>query len=162
VGDIGAVEPLALLNERLRPDHFFGRAQSHRNVEDLVAGGMFEPLGVDAGEAVTGAVDHVDEILAAVCLAQPVREGHRGAIASFFQGTQRPFEVGRFDEHVKVLGVALDPRISGEGICSANQDVELGFRENGQRATVERLRLRLENLRQLLASGHAVCWHARN
>jgi len=52
VRDVGAVEALALLDECLGPDHLFGWAQLDGPVENVVAGGIGEPLVVDARHAV--------------------------------------------------------------------------------------------------------------
>ncbi|HEV7662114.1 MAG TPA: hypothetical protein VGQ62_01170 [Chloroflexota bacterium] len=52
MGDIGAIEPFALLNERFRPDHLFGWAQPHGKIEDRVRGSMPKPVVVDVCHAV--------------------------------------------------------------------------------------------------------------
>jgi hypothetical protein len=52
VGNVGAIEPLALLDECLGPDDFFGRAEPHRHFEDLIADRVLEPLVVDPRDAV--------------------------------------------------------------------------------------------------------------
>jgi hypothetical protein len=53
VGDVGAVEALALLNQRLRPDHLLDWAESYWHVEDRVSRRVREPLFVHTGDAVT-------------------------------------------------------------------------------------------------------------
>jgi hypothetical protein len=52
VGNVSAVEPLALLDESLRPDHFLHGAQPHGHVEDVIVRSMCEPLVVDPGDAI--------------------------------------------------------------------------------------------------------------
>jgi hypothetical protein len=158
VRDVGAVEPFALLDERLRPHHLFDRTQSDGQLEDVIGAGVFEPLIVDPGDAVARAVDHIHEILAAVRFAQPVREPYFGLIACRAQRRQRPFEISGPDEHVEVLGMALDARVASEGIRSANQDVEVGLLERAQRGAVERPGLGFENLQPWLGSGHIFPW----
>ena len=116
---------------------------------------MLEPLVVDSGDAIARAIDHVDEVLAAMGLAEPMRKRYLGAIAGFFQGTQRAREIGCFDEHVKILGVARDACISSEGVGAADQDVELRVLEHAQRVAVKGLGRRLENQLRLLDSGHS-------
>jgi len=87
VRNIGAVEPLTLLDEGLRPDHLFRGAESHWQIEDLVGGRMREPLVIDSGDAIARAIDHIDEILAAVRFAEPVWERYLGLIAGLVQGS---------------------------------------------------------------------------
>jgi hypothetical protein len=158
VGDVGTVEALALLDECLRPHHLFDRAQSHRQVEDVVRDGVVEPRVVDPGDAIARAIDHIHEVLAAVRLAQPVRKRNFGLIPGRGQRSQRPFEISRPDEHIKIFGVALDARVSSERIRSADQDVEVGFLERAERRAVKRPALGFENLRLRLESGHIVQW----
>jgi hypothetical protein len=81
VGDVGAVEALALLDEPLGPDHLLGRAELDRDVEDEVGRGVLEPLVVDHGDTVARTEDEVDVKLAMTRLAQPVRKGHFGLVA---------------------------------------------------------------------------------
>ena len=54
VHDVGAVEALALLHERLRPDHFLRRTQFHRHAEHVAVSRIREPVGVDAGDRIAG------------------------------------------------------------------------------------------------------------
>ena len=81
VGDVAAVEALALHDERLRPDHLLGRAEPDRHPEHLVLDRVLEPAVVHPRDAVARAEDHVDEVLAVAGLAQPVGEGALGAVA---------------------------------------------------------------------------------
>jgi hypothetical protein len=49
---VGAIEPFALLDERLGPQHLFRRTQLDRLIEDQVLYGVLEPVLVDARNAV--------------------------------------------------------------------------------------------------------------
>jgi len=91
-----------------------------------------------------------------VRLAQPVRERYFGLVTGRGEGRERSFEIALSDEHVEVLGVTFDARISGEGIGSADQHVEVGLLEHAQRRAVERFRFRFENLQRRLDNGHVV------
>ena len=117
---------------------------------------MVEPLVVDLGDAIARAIDHVYEVLAAVRFAQPMPERNLGLVPRRAQRRERPFEVARPDEHVKVLGVVLDARVAGEGIRAADQNVEVGFLERAQRRAIERPGSGFENLQLRLGSGHIV------
>ena len=86
VQDVGAVEALALHQERLRPDHFLDRHQPHRKAERLVPHRIRKPLVVHFGHAVAAGENQVDEELAlaaAVRLAEPVRKRELGGDAFF-------------------------------------------------------------------------------
>jgi hypothetical protein len=52
VGHVRAVEALALLNERLGPEHLLGRTQLHRHIEDVVEWGVVEPFVVHLGHRI--------------------------------------------------------------------------------------------------------------
>jgi hypothetical protein len=123
VRDIGAVEALALLDEGLRPDHFFNWAEAHGNVEDGVSGSVAEPFVVDHGDAVARAVDDVDEVLAAVGLAQPVGEWDFCGVSRFSKRLECSCEVAWSDEDVQVLGVTLDTCVAPERVRPANKCV---------------------------------------
>ena len=152
VRDVGAVEPLALLDERLGPDHLFGRAQPNRHVEDVVRCGVREPLVVDVGNPVARAEDDVDEVLAVVGFAQPVRKRNLRDVAGTLKSLQRAREVRFADEDVQVLGVALDAGIAGEGIGSADQHVDAVLLEHAQRVAVELSGLGLQDLLRVQGS----------
>jgi len=82
-------------------------------------------------------VDHVDEVLAAVGLAEPVRERHLGGIARLLERAQRLVKVGLPDKDVEVFGVPLDPRVAPKRIRAADQDIEPIVGECCQRLAVE-------------------------
>jgi hypothetical protein len=145
VGDVGAIEALALLDERLRPDHFFDRTQMYRQIEDELARGVLEPTVVDVCHAVTRAIDDVDEVVVAVGFAEPVRERHVGVVASPLQSVQRGLEVSGFDEYVEVLGVALDAGITREGVGPADEHVDAGLFQDAQRVAIELACLGIEH-----------------
>jgi hypothetical protein len=104
-----------------------------------------EPLVVDVCHAVARAVDHINEVVAAVRLAEPVREWHRRGVTRLLERAQRVLKVGLPDEDVEVFGVALDPRIAPERICAADQDVEPGIGKRDQRLAVEVSLVLVEN-----------------
>jgi hypothetical protein len=134
---VRTVEALALLDERLGPDHLLHRAEAHRQVENLIARRVLEPFVVDAGDAVARAVDHVDEVVATVGLAEPVRERNLGQIAGPLERTQCLVEVAGPDEHIEVLGMSFDAGVTREGVCPADEHLKAGLLERAQRTTVE-------------------------
>jgi Icc-related predicted phosphoesterase len=144
VGDVGAVETLALLNQRFGPQHLLDRREFDRPLEDASGGGVLEPVLVDAREAGAGAVDDVDEVLAAVRLAEPVRKRHVGREAGSIEGAKSGVEVGRANEDVEVLGVTLDPGVGGKGVGAADEDVETRMPQRIQGAAIEGFLLALE------------------
>ena len=75
---VGAVEPLALHDVRLLPDHLLGRNDQDAHAEDVVLGRAREPLVVDRRHTVPAAPDEVDEQVVLERLAEPVRSGHLG------------------------------------------------------------------------------------
>ena len=145
MGDVCAIEALALLDERLGPDHFLDRTQTHRQIEDVLARGVLEPTVVDVCHAVTRAIDDIDEVIVAVGFAEPVRERHVGLVPSPLQSVQRGLEVSRFDEHVEVLGVALDAGIAREGVGPADEHVDAGLFQDAQRVAIELACLGIEH-----------------
>src|SRR5439155_1670776 len=118
---VGAVEPLALLHEGLRPDHFLGRTEPHLHAEDLSLARVGEPQIVDGGDAVARSEDHVDQMAVAVDLAEPVRKRQLGAIAGFVEQRDRAAAIAPAHEHVEIFGVALDLRVLREGEGAADE-----------------------------------------
>ena len=86
-----------------------------------------EPAVVDLGDAVAGAEDEVDEVLAAARLAQPVREGQLGAVAGGLEQRSRArSRSSRPEEEVEVLGVAGDAGVALRGEGAADQERHVG------------------------------------
>jgi hypothetical protein len=139
VRHVGAVEPLALLNERLGPQHLFDRTQLDGQVEDRPHRRVREPLLIDTRDAIARAVDHVDEVLAAIRLAEPMRKRDGRRVAGTTECAQTALEVSAADEDVEVLGVALDARVVGEGVTTSDKDIDTGSLEHVERAAVEGL-----------------------
>jgi hypothetical protein len=110
MNDIGAVEALTLLDECLRPDHLLDRRQSDDRAEHVGFRRVVEPQIVDAGDAVARAEDHVDEVIAAVDLAEPVRKRQRGLVAERLECGQHTRAVVRPHEDVDVLRIARHAR----------------------------------------------------
>jgi hypothetical protein len=144
VRDVRAVEPLALLDERFRPDHLLGRAEVHALVEDVIGHGVVEPVLVDTREAIARAEDDVDEEFAVVGFAEPVRERLLGDVAGRPERGQGRLEVFLADEDVEVLGVALDAGVAREGVGAADQHREARLAEHAQGMAVELARLRVQ------------------
>ena len=82
-------------------------------------------------------MDDVDEELTAVGLAEPVWKRQAGSIAGAREGSERPPEVDASDEDIQVLRVALDARVASEGVCPADEHIELGLLKYRQRVAVE-------------------------
>ena len=135
--DVGAVESFALLDKGLRPDHLLAWAQPDRDIEHRVPLGVQEPLVVDGRQAVARAVDDVDEELAAVRLAKPVRKGHVCFIARPGEGHESLLEVRASDEEVQVLGMPLDTRVARKGIRAANEHFDPGLLKRCECAAVK-------------------------
>jgi hypothetical protein len=74
VRDVGAVEALALHDQSLRPDHLLGWNEAHRHPDHFRRHGVIEPDVVDLRDAVAGAEDQIDEVVAVKCLAEPMRK----------------------------------------------------------------------------------------
>jgi len=88
VRDVGAVEALALHDERLGPDGFFRRAELHRNAKDFLLDGVLEPAVVDFGDAVAGVENDVNEVLAVMRFGEPMVEGDLGLEAAAREGVK--------------------------------------------------------------------------
>jgi hypothetical protein len=154
VGDVGAVKTLALLDQGFGPQHLLDRRELDGPVEDARGGGVLEPFFVDARQAVAGAVDDVDEVLAAVRLAEPVREGHVGRVARIGQRAKGGLEIVGADKDVNVLGVTLYAGVAGEGVGAADQDVQARTLERIQGAAVEDLFVRVDGDLRLSRHGY--------
>jgi hypothetical protein len=156
VGDVRSVVALALLDERLRPDDLLGGHKLYRQVEHHVVDGVLEPLLVDGCDGIAGAIDHVHEVLAAIGLANPVRKGDLGLETRLREDVHGPLDVARPYEDVEVLGVALDTRVSPEGVRPTHQERHSRLFQRVNRVAVERagpvfeerVRLRRLDLRQ--------------
>jgi len=145
VGNVGAVVPLALHHERLRPDHLLGRDQADGHVEDPLLHAVLKPQVVDEGHPVTGAEDQVDHLVAAPGLAQPVREAQIGVAAGGAQGLEGRLHVAGMDEQIEVLGVPADARVTLERIGAANQERHAPGLEPGHHIAIERARDGIEH-----------------
>jgi hypothetical protein len=142
--DIGAVEALALHDERLRPDHFLRGTQLHRDPEDLVGNGVREPFVVDGGDPVAGAVDDVDEIATRERLAEPVGKRHLRPKARSRQDVKRFFQVPLSHEKVEVLRVAADAGVARRRVRPAHEEPNPRGLECKKGAAVEVLCLGIE------------------
>jgi hypothetical protein len=151
--DVRAIEALALLDEALGPDHFFGWDQRHGLVEDVVVQSVREPLVVDARQAVARTEDHVDEELAVVGLAEPVGECGFGGVPSSRERVQRGLEVLLANEDVEIFGMAFDARVARKRIRPADQYGDMRMVEDAQRMAVELLGLGVEDFILALALG---------
>ena len=120
VRDIGAVVPLALHDQRLRPDHFLGRTQLDGRAEYLFVHRVREPLVVHYGDAVARAVDHVDELVPVVRFRQPVGEGDLGLESGAIQHVEHALDVAAADEDVEVLGRPRDAGVVLKGVGAAD------------------------------------------
>src|SRR6266852_1180070 len=119
--DVGAVEPLALLNERFRPDHFLDRRQADDEAEHVGLRRVLEPEIVHARDAVARAEDHVDEVIAAMDLPEPVRKRNLGVVPKALEGLAHARTVLRLHEDVDTLRVARPVRIMRTSDRSADQ-----------------------------------------
>src|SRR5262245_15840 len=137
VRHVGAVEALALHDERLRPDHLLDRNEPDGAAEDLLRYAVLEPLVVDDGDAVARAEDDVDEVVAAARFAQPVREGQLGLAASGAERLEHAFHVARVDADVEIPRVARDSGIALEGVRSADEKLDASVVEQAHRAEIE-------------------------
>src|SRR5690349_8081046 len=137
VRDVAAVEALPLHDEGLRPDHLLGRNEPDGAAEDLVEHAMVEPLVVDDRDAVAGAEDDVDEVVATPRLAEPVRERQVGFAARRRQRREHAVDVARMDEDVEVLRVARDAGVALERVGAAHEEVDARLVEALHGAEVE-------------------------
>jgi hypothetical protein len=141
VHDVGAVEPLALHDERLLPDQLLAGNDLHRHAEHLRLHRVVEPAVVDLAHAVAGVEHQVDEVIVLPCLAEPVGEGELGAVARVPQRAHRAIHVRATEEEVEVLRVADDSRVLEEGVRAADEKWHRGVAEHVERATVEGVRV---------------------
>jgi hypothetical protein len=72
-----------------------------------------------------------------VGFAEPVRKRDFCPESLTSQGAKGCFEVGVSDEDVAILGVSLDARVAGEGICAANEKVNASLFEDAQGVAIE-------------------------
>src|SRR5687768_13960636 len=137
VRDVTAVEPLALHDERLGPDHLLGRDQTYGMVEHGGLDAVAEPVVVDRGHPVARAEDHVDEVVAAARLAEPVGERQLRLAAGGGEDVEHPLDVARMHEDVEVLRVPRDARVALERVGAAHEKRHLGGVEGGHGPSVK-------------------------
>src|SRR5688500_10142790 len=75
VGDVGHIAAVALQDEGLLPDGFFGGAEEQVHAQHFAMDGVLEPRLVDMADAVARVVNDVDKVVAAEGFAKPVWEG---------------------------------------------------------------------------------------
>ena len=121
VGDVGAVVAVLLHHERLRPDHLLRRHQARLDAEHAGRTGVGEPLVVDHRDAVAGAVDHVEAVVALLGLGEPVGESDLRLPAELAQHFERPVAAVARHEQIEVLGRARDAGVRREGERAAHQ-----------------------------------------
>jgi hypothetical protein len=100
--DVGAVESLALLNERLGPDRFLRRAQEYSHPEDLCADGVVEPHVVDDRDAVAEPRSSPRSCVARY-LCKPVREGQVRGVAGGSEEIESPRDVRLAKEQIEIF-----------------------------------------------------------
>jgi hypothetical protein len=128
---------LAFHDQSFGPDHLLGGNELDVHAEHLFLHGMLEPAVVHHGHAVARAEDQVDEVLAVMRLAQPVRERERGFVARFLKRPGGAAEVVAADEDVEVFGVALDAGVARVSVCAAHEMRDGGVLQDGERVAVE-------------------------
>ncbi|MBV9898717.1 MAG: hypothetical protein JO020_31570 [Chloroflexi bacterium] len=159
MGDVGAIEPLALLDQRFRPQHLFDRTQLDGLLEDMLFGCMGEPLLVNGRQAIAGAVDDIHEVVAAMGFAEPMRERDFGGVARALENLQGALEVTRAHEDVQVLGVAFNACVALERIGTADEHVQARTLEDIQRVAIKRTFLNGEHCRQSGRTSRAAAAH---
>src|SRR6185437_11402281 len=97
-------------NEGFAPDQLFRRTEMGFQAEHLSRVRMLEPLVVDGANAIAGAKNNVDEIVAAENLGEPVRKRHFGGKTALAEKFEHRGDVPRTDEQVQVFG---NPERSG-------------------------------------------------
>jgi hypothetical protein len=98
---------------------------------------VLEPEIVHPGDPVARAEDDVDEVVPAVALAQPVREGPRDRAAHPLQLLQGAVEIPGMDEDVEILGVPDDPRVAGERVGATDQEGHSRLLQTGHHPPIE-------------------------
>src|SRR5262245_7600695 len=100
----------------LGPEHFFWRAEVHRNPQRVTSHSMDKPCLINRGDAVARAKDHVDTIRAATHLAEPMREGQLRVIPGGVEDLESVGSVVRVYKDVKILGMTSNPSIVRQGM----------------------------------------------
>ena len=122
--DIRAVEPLALLDESLLPDHLFRRHDQRLEPEHGARGGPAAPLLVHRCDAVPGGEDQVDEPGARIRLRQPDLVRHLRAVAGARENVEGARHLVLAQEEVEILGVAPDSRMRSQRVGTADHGLE--------------------------------------
>jgi endonuclease/exonuclease/phosphatase family metal-dependent hydrolase len=137
VQNVGAVEPLAFLDERLRPDHLFGWAQPESHAEHLALRRMQEPLVIDYRDTVARGVHNVHVVRAAVDLGQPVGIWMLRPIPRVLEHTEGSRAIGLTHEDVQVLRVAVDRRVARIGVRASYEEGNVASRKKAERIGVK-------------------------
>jgi hypothetical protein len=93
-------------------------------------------------------VDDVDEVLAAMSFAQPVRKWDFRAEARVSESLERRVEISNPDEDIEILGMALDARVPRKGVGTADEHLESRRLEHGKRVAVELALFGSEDMRR--------------
>jgi hypothetical protein len=87
--------------------------------------------------AIARAEDDVDDSVAGVCLAQPVREGHFRAIARSRQQVQDGATLSRPDEQIEVLGIPRDASVTVQRERPTDEERNMVFQQEVKHVPVE-------------------------
>src|ERR1051326_3974213 len=137
VRDVRAVEALALHDQSLRPDHLLGRNQLDVHVEHFLSHRELEPSVVDTRDAVARAENQIDEVLAFVGLAEPVRKRQLRVVSRALKRRLRARKIVAADEDVEVFRMALDAGVTRERVRAADEMRDAGLRQNRERVSIE-------------------------
>src|SRR5258708_15320521 len=136
VMDVRAVEPLALLDERLLPDHLLGRHHQRTPAQHLAGEGAAAPVLVDGADAASGGEDEIDEVRAGEGLGEPERVGELGAVAGGRERLEGARDAVLAHEEVEVLGVAPDAGMRLQRVGAPDHGLEALLLENAQGVAV--------------------------
>jgi hypothetical protein len=125
VQHVCAVIAFAFHNGTLGPEHFFRRAELHRQAQHVSRHSMRKPCRIDCSNATARTEDDVNAILVAKSLAQPMREGQIGTIPSRMEHLQGAHAGVGMHKEIKILCMASNTGIALESIRPANQKRDL-------------------------------------
>src|SRR5205085_8471267 len=100
--------------------------------------GVLEPHFVHARDAVAGAEDQIDEVVAVKRLAEPVRKGELTRVTGLAENFAGALEVFAADEDVEVFRVPLDAGVPRVCVRAADEIFNAFAVETAERVTIKR------------------------
>src|SRR4051812_30336928 len=119
--DITAIVPLPLHDKRLRPNRLLHRAEHDVMAKHFPLYRMRKPAVIDPSHPIARSKNHIDAIIAAKRLAQPMWKLQLGAVTGRFERHQCRSTIPRLYKNIEILCMSFQPRMASVRISPADQ-----------------------------------------